>query len=88
MAISTTLESRDGEGPRPRKSGDPMTPDNGAPRPSTTVRRSGAVSGASLDPESVDPRFGGDAMETDMESNIVDPIVVGPSGDDGITLES
>ncbi len=86
MAISTKLEPRDGA--KPRGTGDPMTPDNGAPRPSTTVRINGAVSGASLEPESIKPRFGGSAMETDMESNIVVPIVVGPSGDDGITLES
>jgi hypothetical protein len=82
MAISTNTEPR-GDA-RGRKSGDPMTPENAAPRPSTTVRRTGAVSGASLEPEAVTPRASGDAMETDMDSNVVAPVINGPSGDPGI----
>lgn len=68
---------------RPRPSGDPMTPESAAPRPGP-ARRSGAISGAPLEPESVVPRFGGDAMETDMDSNDVAPVINGPSGDPGI----
>ncbi len=68
MAISTNIE----------------TPRDGAtPRPGP-ARRSGAISGAPLEPEAAAPRASGDAMETDMESNVVAPVINGPSGDPGI----
>ena len=68
---------------RPRPSGDPMTPENAAPRPGP-ARRSGAISGAPLEPEAAAPRASGDAMDNEQPSNVVAPVINGPSGDPGI----
>ena len=81
MAIDTNLEP-DGAA-RPRAVGDPKTPEGASPRPGP-AGRSGAISGAPLEPEAVTPRASGNAMETAMDSNTVEPVINGPSGDPGI----
>ena len=79
MAIS----SRNQE-PRPdargRKSGDHLVPENANPRPGPG-RRSGAISGAPLEPEAASPRASGSAMDNTQKSNVVAPVINGPSGD-------
>ena len=77
MAINTNLEPRsDAKG---RKSGDAMTPEMASPRPGP-AGRSGVISGAPLEPEATKPRASGNAMDNDMDSNVVAPVINGPSG--------
>ena len=64
-----------GEVKRPRKGGDPMTPE-GARARSVTSKRGGSVT-----PEGTKARFTGDAMTNSMKSEFVAPIIVGPTGD-------
>ena len=78
MAINTNLEPRsDAKG---RKSGDAMTPEGASPRPGPSGRRSGAISGAPLEPEATKPRASGNAMDNTQDSNVVAPVINGPSG--------
>ena len=77
MAINTNLEPRsDAKG---RKSGDAMTPESASPRPGPAGRK-GVITGAPLEPEAAKPRASGNAMDNTQDSNVVAPVINGPSG--------
>ncbi len=83
MAINTNLDVH--KSAKPRKTGDPMTPEGAKARMSPDGP-SGAISrGAPLVPEGTDGKSSGDAMDNTMKSNVVKPIIVGPMGDSRTT---
>lgn len=64
-----------GEPKRPRRSGDPMTPEGARPRPTTSAR------GGDAKPEGTKARMGGDPMSNTQRSGFVPRATRGPQGD-------